>query len=139
MPEFIISPQTITGEQYTPGHPCPGVLELTTGRAVIPTQGGLIEIAAGACVYPDPAAPGFFLSKPAHEFEALQVRALKEQMTAIFESLPVELRAIFRPTKTAVLDAINDNCLDEVQLLIRATVVPAEHERAKAALLALLA
>ena len=59
-------------------------------------------------------------------------------MTAVFESLPVELRVLFRPIKTAVLDAINDNCLDEVPLLIQNADVPPEYAEAKVALLGLL-
>lgn len=138
MPEFIITPRTITGEQYAPGLPCPGVLALLNGTAAVLTRHGLQLVAPGACVYPDPGAPGYFLSKAVDEIENPQARALKDQMTVVFSALPLELRAAFRPTKTAVLDAINDNCFDEAHFLINAAEVPAEYAEAKAALLALL-
>lgn len=64
---------------------------------------------------------------------------LKYRMTLVFESLPVDMRAEFRPTKAAVLDAINDGCYDEVALLIHSAQVPDEYLPMKQALLDLLA
>jgi hypothetical protein len=67
-----------------------------------------------------------------------ETQALKARMLAVWDTLPVEVRAAFRPLKTAVLDAINDGCLDEVHLLVSQAEVPAEYAAAKDGLLALL-
>lgn len=139
MPEFTLKPVALSGELYTPGSPCPGVFEQPDGAAIIVTWQGPLPVAAGACVYPDPTAPGYYLSKAAGEMEDPRLRALKADMVALWEGLPVEVRAVFRPLKAAVLDAINDNCLDEVELMVAGAAVPAEYAPVKAGLLQLLA
>lgn len=139
MADFIEKPRTFQGEQYTPGQPCTGVFPQPDGSAVTITRSGPQSVNPGDIICPERDSSGYFFSRPLTEIEAPEQQAMKSQMIALWDGLPVEVRAAFRPLKTAVLDAINDNYLDEVHLLISSAVVPAKYTAVKDGLLALLA
>jgi len=63
---------------------------------------------------------------------------VRGQMRAAFDTLPVEVRAAFRPLKAAISDALNDGQFEEVKLLIQNADVPPEHEKVRQAMLDML-